>query len=85
MMVFESTSKRRGAEKAAEQMADFFGPQQIDQLVRQAIQFCWLNLPKEKRNPEELEKQMRRIVERALRDFREDFVAFGSKAKIHRK
>ena len=85
MMVVESTTKRGDAEKAVEQMADFFGPQQIDQFVRQAVHCCWVSLPKGKRNPEELEKQMRRIVERALRDFREDFVAFGRKAKTHLK
>jgi hypothetical protein len=34
-------------------------------------------LPKEGRNSDELERQIRRIVERALKDFREDSDAFG--------
>ena len=62
---------------AAEKMTEFFGPEQIDQQIRQAIQFCWMGLPKDKRTPEEVEKQVRRMVERALKDFREDREAFG--------
>lgn len=61
----------------AEHMADFLGPAQVDQTVRQAIHFCWMGLPKERRNTEELEKQVRRIVDRALKDFREDRETFG--------
>lgn len=59
-----------------EKFRDFFGPAQIDQLIRQAIQFCWMGLPKSKRTADEMEKQIRRIVDRALRDFREDQQAF---------
>jgi len=58
-------------------MSEFFGTGQIDQSVRQAVQFCWMALPKERRTPEELEKQLRRLLERALKDFREDRAAFG--------
>jgi len=47
--------------------------------IRQAIQQCWMLLAKEKRTPEELESQIRRIVDRALKDFREDLDAFGRK------
>ena len=64
-------------EDAAERMAAMFGPAQIDQLIRQAVQFCWMGLPKERRSVEEVEAQIRRIVERALRDFREDRQTFG--------
>jgi hypothetical protein len=62
-----------------DRMRDMFGPGQIDQVVRQAIQFCWMGLPKEKRNVEEVERQIRRIVDRALRDLREDFDNFFGK------
>jgi hypothetical protein len=34
-------------------------------------------LPKERRNPDELERQIRRLVDRALKDFREDCQAFA--------
>jgi hypothetical protein len=75
MMYFENSSGGEG--DAAEKMADFFGPPQVDQMIRQAIQYCWMSLPKERRTPEELEKQLRRLLDRALKDFREDREAFG--------
>lgn len=55
----------------------FLSPQQVDQSIRQAIQFCWMALPPEKQNINELEKQIRRIVDRALRDLKEDSEIFG--------
>ncbi|HBI42774.1 MAG TPA: hypothetical protein DDY78_07940 [Planctomycetales bacterium] len=64
-------------EEAAERMSEVFGPGQIDHMIRQGIQFCWMSLPKERRTVEELEQQIRRIVDRALKDFREDRQAFG--------
>lgn len=58
-------------------VAAFFGPAHIDQLIRQAVQHCWMILPKDRRTPEELERQVRRMVDRAVKDFREDREAFG--------
>jgi hypothetical protein len=66
-------------EGSLDKMREMFGPSQIDHFVRQAIQFCWMGLPKEKRNVDELERQIRRIVDRALRDVREDFDQFFGK------
>ena len=63
-------------DNAMDKMRDMFGPAQIDQQVRQAIHFCWMSLPKEKRNVDELERQIRRLVDRALKDVREDFDEF---------
>lgn len=63
-------------EEAEDRMAKFFGPGQVDQAIRQAIQFCWMSLPKERRTTAELEQQIRRLVDRALNDFREDSQAF---------
>lgn len=77
-MAFQSFRMSEGEDSAAaDKMADLFGPGQVDQMIRQAIQFCWMGLPQEKRNTEELEKQIHRLVERALRDWREDCQAFG--------
>ncbi len=45
---------------------------QADTMIRHAIQHCWMVLPKEKRSVEEVERQIRRMVDRALRDWRED-------------
>jgi hypothetical protein len=65
----------------AQQMADMFGPGQVDQMIRQAIQLCWLSLPKERRTFAEVEQQFRRLVDRAVKDFRDDQQAFGHKGK----
>lgn len=62
---------------ALKRMRAFFSPQQVDQQIRQAIQFCWMALPPEQQNVTEVEKQIHRIVDRALRDFREDSESFG--------
>ena len=55
----------------------FFGPQQVDHQIREAIQFCWMVLPPERQNVDEVEKEIRRLVDRALRDLREDADSFG--------
>ena len=68
-----------GDEQGMEKMREFFSPTQIDRQIRQAIQFCWMALPKEKWNVAELERQIRRLVDRALRDCREDFDEFFGK------
>ncbi len=62
---------------AGDNFRKMFGPDQIDQQIRQAIRFCWMMLPDEKRSVDEVERQVRRIVDRALRDLREDFDSFG--------
>ena len=62
---------------ARERMRSFFSPQQVDQQIRQAIQFCWMSLPPERQNVDEVEKEIRRIVERAIRNLREDSDSFG--------
>ena len=61
---------------AIDKMREMFGPTQIDQQIRQAIHFCWMGLPKNKRTVDELERQIRRLVDRAIRDMREDFDEF---------
>jgi hypothetical protein len=63
---------------AGERIADVFGPSHIDHMIRQAVQHCWMSLPKERRTAEEMERQIRRLVDRALKDFREDRQAFGT-------
>jgi hypothetical protein len=62
---------------AGDKMRQMFGPGDVDRQIRQAIQFCWMMLPDEKKTVDELEKQLRRIVDRAVRDLREDSDAFG--------
>ncbi|QDT88577.1 hypothetical protein [Gimesia algae] len=64
-------------EESFDKMRDLFSPAQVDQSVRQALQLCWMLLPQEKRNIDELEQQFRRIVDRALKNMRDDDQAFG--------
>jgi len=66
-----------GDEGGMDRMAEFMGPGHIDETIRQAISWCWMTLPKDRRSFDEVEQQIRRIVDRALRDFREDSEAFG--------
>ena len=82
MIVHEHACSGEG--ELAEKMKDCFGPGHIDQLIRQAVQWCWTALPKERRNARELEKQVRRLVDRALKDFREDNEAFAQPKKGRR-
>jgi len=52
-------------------------PSDPDQQVRHAIKSIWAVLPEEIQNVSEVERQLRRIVDRALRDFRDDFEEFS--------
>ena len=54
-----------------------FGPTQIDNSIRQAIQMCWMSLPESQRSIDEVERQIMRLVERALQNAREDSEDFG--------
>ena len=60
-----------------EEFGRMFGPDMVDNSVRQALAQCWLLLPKHRKTEEQVEAEFRRIVERALRDFREDAERFG--------
>jgi hypothetical protein len=64
-------------EEAAQSLHDMLGPQAVDQAVRQAIATCWMILPQGKKSVDAVEAEIRRIVERALKDLREDAKAFG--------
>ncbi len=58
-------------------MRAMFSPGQVDQSVRQAMQMCWMMLPEGGKTVDELEKQFRRIVDRAMDNLHEDAKAFG--------
>ena len=77
--VSESFAFACGGPGEGETMRQWMAPIQVDQSIRAAIQFCWMALPKEKRNIEEVERQIRRLVDRALENLREDATAFGLK------
>lgn len=61
---------------AEEKMRQIFDVSMVDQFVRQAIQTCWMCLPANKKTVEEVERQMHRLMKRALKDLREDRKAF---------
>lgn len=63
--------------ESGNKMRSMFGPGQVDQSVRQAIQMCWMMLPDDAKTVDELERQFRRIVDRAINDLRDDANAFG--------
>jgi hypothetical protein len=62
---------------AAKMMREVMGPQAVDQFIRQAISTCWMMLPEEEKTIEALEREVRRLVDRALKDLKEDMAAFG--------
>ena len=64
-------------EDSREEMREFFSAGQVDQMVRAALQSCWMALPKDKRNVDELRRQMSRLIDRAIRDIDEDRKEFG--------
>ena len=61
---------------AEKKVCEMLGPGQVDQLIRQTIQLCWMMLPEDRKTVDELEKQVRRIMDRAFKDLREDRDAF---------
>jgi hypothetical protein len=63
--------------EAANRIQAMLGPQAVDRQIRSAIQFCWMSLPAKKKTVDSVEKEIRRVVERALRDFRKDSTSFG--------
>lgn len=75
--VHQATCGGGDDENPMERMSQMFGPGHVDQAIRGAIQACWMALPKERRSAAEVEKEIRRIVERALLNLREDAEAFG--------
>ena len=62
---------------AGNKMREMFGPGQVDQQIRQALHLCWMMLPEDRKTVDELEKQVRRILDRAFQDLREDADQFG--------
>lgn len=62
-------------------MSHLMGPHAVDQQIRQAVSLCWMVLPEEKKTVEAVEAEIRRIVDRALKDLRDDAAVFGIRTK----
>lgn len=54
----------------------------VDQRLRDCLQVLWLALPTDKQNIEDLENHYKRLVDRALGDFREDLELFPPEEKF---
>ena len=57
----------------------FYGPGQVDQMLRQAVSICWIMLPLDRRTVANVEVEIRRILDRVLRNLNEDAEGFGIK------
>jgi len=55
----------------------FMGANHVAFPIQQAIMSCWMMLPNEKKTVDNLEKELRRIFERELENFRKDSESFG--------
>ena len=64
------------AAEAMQMMREMWGTNQIDQFVRSAVSSCWTMLPKKKRTFARLKVEINRLVQRALKDFKDDAEAF---------
>ena len=49
----------------------------VDLEIRQAISHCWLVMPPEKKTTRDVGLEIRRLVDRALKDLHEDTRAFA--------
>jgi hypothetical protein len=68
--------KIKGEEDLAS-MRQFFGPAGVDTMLREAVKMCWTIMPPERRSVEAVSQEIRRLIERILRDLKEDAKAFG--------
>ena len=52
-----------------DRMREFMGPGQVDQMIRQVIQFAWVMLPDDRKTVMDVERVIREIVDRASKSF----------------
>ncbi len=57
----------------------------VDQRIRDSIQNLWLAFPKEEATVANLEEHFRRLVDRALRDLKEDMNYFPPRFSEYKK
>ena len=51
---------------------ELFEPGAVDRALRDVIGMCWMTFPVGKPTIDSVEKEMRRLLDRAIRDMRED-------------
>ena len=52
------------------------GPCAVDTQLREVIRTCWSAMPENKRTVADVEAEIRRLVDRALKDLKEDAQSF---------
>lgn len=70
-------SKCEGSSEELKKFSKMMGPGQVDASIRQTLQMLWMIMPEDKKNVDKVEREFRRLADRALRDLREDSQAFG--------
>jgi len=63
-------------EEDVSDIVNAMGPGAVDKQLREVMHLCWLSLPKNRRSIDELQKQMRSLVDRAIKDWQEDSARF---------
>jgi len=69
-------SKCEGSSEGFKKFTEMMGPGQVDVSIRHALQMLWMSMPEDKKNVDDVEREFRRLADRALRDLREDSQAF---------
>ena len=71
------THSTEGGDLNGKRMARMMGPGVVDQQIRGTIQTCWMAMPEDKKTVNHVESEIRRLMERALKDLREDSDTYG--------
>jgi hypothetical protein len=66
-------------EPSTDKIVELLGPGALDNQLRHAIQLCWLLLPKDRRTLDEVETEVRRVLDRAFQQMRDDEAARGTR------
>ena len=53
----------------------------VTQTLHQAIMHCWLAMPAQKKTVQDVETELRRILQRTLKHWSDDAIAFGGPDK----
>jgi hypothetical protein len=64
---------------ALDKVRETITPDLIEKEIRKVIVFSWANLPREQRNVDDLDRRVRRAVDRVLRTARENSNQLGAK------
>ena len=73
----DHAGQEQGPSEIPQDLSEVFGPSQVDHSLRQALQTCWMMLPEGRRNVEHAERVFRHLVDRAIKDMKEDAEIFG--------